>query len=73
MQHALITIEVVLAILMTCSILIQHRASGLSAAFGATGTTFVQRRGAEKVLFLGTVWMSVAFFGIAGLLMYVGA
>ena len=30
-------------------ILLQHRASGLSATFGGTGSSYVQRRGAEKV------------------------
>jgi protein translocase SecG subunit len=49
----------------------QHRASGLSATFGGTGTTYVQRRGAERVLFTLTVWISVAFFVIAVALMYI--
>lgn len=66
----LLTIEVLLGILLCLLILLQHRASGLSATFGGTGATFVQRRGAEKLLFTATIWVSVAFFGIAIVLMY---
>lgn len=58
-------LDVAIAILLCLAILIQHRASGLSSTFGGMGATYVQRRGAEKVLFQATVWLSVAFFGIA--------
>lgn len=56
---------------MALLILLQHRASGLSATFGGTGATYVQRRGAEKVLFSATIWVAVAFFGLAIVMMYV--
>lgn len=58
-------LQVTLAILLSLSILAQHRTSGLSAAFGGSGVTYVQRRGAEKVLYLSTIWMSTAFFSVA--------
>jgi protein translocase SecG subunit len=72
MQNILMTIETVIAILMSLCILLQHRASGLSATFGGSGATYVQRRGAEKALFVFTIWLSVAFFAIALALMYLG-
>ena len=71
MFHALTLIEAVLGALLALLILLQHRSSGLSATFGGAGTTYVQRRGAEKLLFTATVWIAVAFFGIAIALMYV--
>jgi protein translocase SecG subunit len=71
MANVLLIIEVVLGMLLTLLILLQHRASGLSATFGGAGTAYIQRRGAEKVLFAATVWIAVAFFGIAIVLMYV--
>jgi protein translocase SecG subunit len=70
MMHILLLIEVVLGSLMGLMILLQHRASGLSATFGGSGATFVQRRGAEKVLFTATIWVSTAFFALAAAMMY---
>lgn len=70
MVHALTLIEAVLGALMALLILLQHRSSGLSATFGGAGTTYVQRRGAEKLLFTATAWIAVAFFAIAIVLMY---
>ena len=71
MSHILLILEVISGSLLALLILLQHRASGLSATFGGSGTAYVQRRGAEKVLFTLTVWMAVIFFGIAGALMYI--
>lgn len=72
MMNILNAIAAVLGALLALLILLQHRASGLSATFGGGGTAYVQRRGAEKVLFKLTIWTSVAFFGIAIAMMYVG-
>lgn len=72
MTNILNAIAAVLGALLALLILLQHRASGLSATFGGGGTAYVQRRGAEKVLFKLTIWISVAFFGIAIAMMYIG-
>lgn len=72
MVQILTFVEPILGGLLALLILLQHRASGLSATFGGSGTAYVQRRGAEKVLFKLTVWISVAFFAIAIVLMYLG-
>lgn len=71
MKNILLVVEMVLGSLLALLILLQHRASGLSATFGGGGTTYVQRRGAEKVLFQLTIWVAVAFFGIATAMMYI--
>ena len=65
------TVHVIIAILLSFSILLQHRASGLSATFGGTGATYVQRRGAEKLLYQVSIWLSVAFFALAILRWYI--
>ena len=72
MMQILNIVEAILGGLMALLILLQHRASGLSATVGGGGTTYVQRRGAEKVLFTLTIWIAIAFFGIAIIMMYVG-
>ena len=54
----------IISILLGFSILLQQRASGLSATFGGTGATYVQRRGAERLLFQGAIYLGIAFFGL---------
>ena len=56
------TLLVIISILLMLGILVQHRASGLTSTFGGGGATFVQRRGAERVLYRVTIWLSIAFF-----------
>jgi len=71
MSHVLTIIAAVLGAFMALLILLQHRSSGLSATFGGAGTSYVQRRGAEKFLFTATVWTAGAFLVISTLLMYI--
>ncbi|TSC57575.1 MAG: Uncharacterized protein Greene041619_1091 [Candidatus Peregrinibacteria bacterium Greene0416_19] len=60
----LLWIQIVIAILLSLCILVQHRASGLTSTFGGSGAVAVQRRGAEKVIYKLTIWLSVLFFGL---------
>jgi len=59
------TIQIIVSILLVLSILLQHRASGLTATFGGAGATFVQRRGAEKFVFRATIVLSGVFFALS--------
>ncbi|MDD4627938.1 MAG: preprotein translocase subunit SecG [Candidatus Peribacteraceae bacterium] len=61
----------VVSILLSFAILLQHRAAGLSATFGGIGTAYVQRRGAEKLLYHASIWLAIIFFSITVLLWYV--
>jgi len=54
--------QIVIAILLSFSILVQHRMSGLTSTFGGSGAVQVQRRGAEKVIYKATIILSIAFF-----------
>ncbi len=67
----IVFIQVIVALLMSFSILLQSRSAGLSATFGGTDTSFVQRRGAERVLYQGTVILSFLFFALTILDWYV--
>jgi protein translocase SecG subunit len=58
-------LQTITALLLIPCILIQNRASGLSATFGGGGALQVQRRGAEKLIFKLTIILSVLFFGLA--------
>lgn len=60
------TVHITVALLLAICIVLQSRSSGLSATFGGSGTTnVVQRRGAEKLIFKATIWLSGIFFGLA--------
>lgn len=57
-------IQAVLAVLLIFVVLLQHRASGLSATFGGSDTSFVQRRGAELFLYKAGIILSILFFAL---------
>lgn len=65
MSTFFIALHVAISILLIICILVQHRVSGLSATFGGGGSLYVQRRGAEKVLFKLTIIFSVLFFALS--------
>ncbi|OGN05398.1 MAG: preprotein translocase subunit SecG [Candidatus Yanofskybacteria bacterium RIFCSPHIGHO2_01_FULL_44_17] len=64
-MQMLTIIQLVLAVLVIVSILLQQRGSGLSGAFGGEGGVYSTRRGVEKILFRGTVVVAVLFFGVS--------
>lgn len=66
----LITFHAIIGILLSLTIILQQRASGLSATFGGTGATYVQRRGGEALLYKATIWLSVVFFALGVLQLY---
>ena len=71
MESLISFVHIVITIFMTLGILLQSRASGLSATFGGTGSTsVVQRRGAEKLIYKGTIYLAVAFFALSILRWY---
>ncbi len=55
--------QIILAVLLIVAVLLQSRGSSLGGAFGGDnmGTTFYTRRGPEKVLFQGTIALSILF------------
>ncbi len=57
--------EVVLAVLLTISILLQSRGTGIGAAFGGGGNVYRTKRGAEKKLFQITIVLAILFFGVS--------
>ena len=56
-------IQIILSILLIIAILLQRSEAGLGSAFGADGFSagFQERRGFEKILFYGTIVISIAF------------
>jgi len=58
-------IQIVLAVLMVIAILLQQRGTGLSSAFGGEGNVYRTKRGAEKIIFIATIILAIAFLATA--------
>lgn len=63
-MNFIVYIQAVLAVLLILTILLQHRAAGLSATFGGNDSAYVQRRGAELFLFKMGIVLSSIFFAL---------
>ena len=50
----------VVAILLSISILVQSKGAGLSEALGGDGNVYSTKRGAEKVLHVATIVLAIA-------------
>lgn len=61
MQTPLLLAQMILAIALIASILLQQRGTGLGGAFGGEVTAYRSRRGIERTLFRMTVVLSVLF------------
>lgn len=63
-MHFLINIiQLVTALLLITTILLQQRGTGLGAAFGGEGNVYRTKRGMEKILFYATIVLVVIFLG----------
>lgn len=58
-------VQIVLAALLIIAILLQQRGAGLSGAFGGEGSVYSTRRGAEKIIFIATIIITILFFGVS--------
>jgi len=61
MQTALLIAQMILAVALIASILLQQRGTGLGGAFGGEVTAYRSRRGIERTLFRMTIVLSVLF------------
>jgi preprotein translocase subunit SecG len=61
MQIPLLLAQMVLAIALIASILLQQRGTGLGGAFGGEITAYRSRRGIERTLFRLTIVLGVLF------------
>lgn len=68
----IITISLfVLALLLIVLILLQSRGAGLGQVFGGSGGVYLVKRGIEKKLFIATIIVSILFFGLALIAVFV--
>lgn len=57
--------QVIVAILLMTSILLQNRGTGLSGVFGGSSGVYRTKRGVEKILFTTTIVLAVLFLGLS--------
>ena len=68
MQQTLQIIQAIIAVTLVILILLQERSAGLSGIFGGDsggGGFYQTRRGLEKIIFVATIVLAVAFAAIA--------
>ncbi|MDZ7612053.1 MAG: preprotein translocase subunit SecG [Candidatus Moranbacteria bacterium] len=61
MLQILSYIQLIIAVLLTASVLMQNRGSGLSAAFGGGMSGFHTKRGIEKFLYWASASLGTLF------------
>ena len=61
----LLIAQSIVALLLTVSILLQNRGSGLGGAFGGDFGSYYAKRGLEKFLLYATVVLAIAFVGLS--------
>lgn len=57
--------QIVSAILLTVSILLQSKGAGLGGVFGGSGDIYMAKRGFEKKIFNFTIVLSVIFLALS--------
>ncbi|OGH79250.1 MAG: preprotein translocase subunit SecG [Candidatus Magasanikbacteria bacterium RIFCSPHIGHO2_02_FULL_48_18] len=65
MMNILTILQIIFAILLTASILLQQRGAGLGAGFGGSGILYTTKRGADLFLYKATIVLSLLFFATA--------
>lgn len=61
MKQLIFIIQIVLAVLLVLSILVQQKGTGLGNTFGGDLSFYRTKRGAEKLLFYATITLIILF------------
>jgi preprotein translocase subunit SecG len=57
--------QLIIAVLLIASILLQNRGTGLSGIFGGSDSVYRTKRGVEKILFISTIVIGILFIATA--------
>lgn len=61
MPLILVIAQVLFAVALVTAILLQQRGTTLGGAFGGEGNIYRTRRGAERILFIATIFFAISF------------
>ena len=65
MSKLITIIQIISAVCLIVSVLMQQRGVGLGSAFGGEGSMYRTKRGIEKGIFIATIVFAVLFFASA--------
>ncbi|MBI4099648.1 preprotein translocase subunit SecG [Candidatus Microgenomates bacterium] len=68
MKEVLTIIEIVVAVALVATVLLQVKGTGLGSTFGGGGELYQSKRGVEKIVFYATIALA-AVFGLLSLLL----
>jgi len=71
MNEILLIVQIIVAILLMVTVLLQQRGSGLGAGFGGSGDFYSTRRGIEKKLYWGTIILGFLLIVLALINLYI--
>lgn len=58
-------VQIGIAVLLSITILLQQRGTGISSLMGGSNLEYSTKRGAEKVIFYATIVLAIAFIATA--------
>ena len=61
MQQFVYLVQVIVAVLLIIVILLQQKGAGLGSTFGGEVSFYRAKRGAEKLLFYATIFLTILF------------
>ena len=64
-MYILTIAQIIIAILLIISVILQQRGSQLGIAFGGGGESYRSKRGLEKFLFYATIVLAVIFASVS--------
>lgn len=73
MEKILTIIQIILAILLSTSVLLQNRGAGLGATFGGDFGGYYTKRGLEKFLYWASIVLGFFFIAVAALIAYISS
>ncbi|MBU1178302.1 preprotein translocase subunit SecG [Patescibacteria group bacterium] len=70
MSRVFAVVQIIVSVLLVVAVIIQNKGVGLSQTFGGgggggEGNTYSTKRGAEKIIFVITIILSIIFLGLA--------
>lgn len=58
-------LQIIIAILLMLSILLQNKGSAVSGIFGGGGNVYMTKRGFDKILFFSSIVLAAIFLGLS--------
>lgn len=63
--------QILVSVLLIAAILLQQRGAGSSAIMGGGSASYYTKRGFEKILFYGTIFLAILFIVLAVLTLFI--